>query len=130
MSFFKHTKISLDSNIDTVLGCESYFQGTLTAKGSLRIDGRVDGAIVDAKAVAVGKTGKMKGDISAEVVIVSGEVKGNITAIEHIEVLSESRVEGDLKASKITLEEGAVFNGNCSMSARDEAKTAPERVRK
>ena len=116
MALFKNTNISFETkNGDTVIGNEAYFQGTLTAKGSLRIDGRVDGSIVDAKIVTVGKSGKIKGDISCEICYVCGEVKGNITALDHIEALSGCRVDGDMRSPRIMLEEGAHFNGNCSM---------------
>lgn len=124
MAMFKNTNISFESkNGDTVIGTEAYFQGTLTAKGSLRVDGRIDGSIVDAKIVTVGKSGKVKGDISCEICYVSGEVKGNVTALDHIEALTGSRVDGDIRAPRIMLEEGAIFNGNCSM---DPARKAPE----
>jgi cytoskeletal protein CcmA (bactofilin family) len=116
MSIFKNGKGAFDAtNPDTVFGKEAYFQGTLTAKGSLKIDGRIDGSIVDAKMVTLGKTGKIRGDISCETCSVGGEVKGNILALTSIEVLSGARVEGDLRAPRIMLEEGAFFNGNCSM---------------
>jgi cytoskeletal protein CcmA (bactofilin family) len=117
MAFFKNSNITFDTkNSDTVIGHEAYFQGTLAAKGSLRIDGRVDGAVVDGKFVTIGKTGKLKGDISCEVCSVSGEVKGNISASGHIEVLAGGKVNGDLRAPKVLVEDGAVFNGNCSMT--------------
>src|SRR3989338_7716820 len=99
MALFKNTNISFETkNGDTVIGNEAYFQGTLTAKGSLRIDGRVDGSIVDAKIVTVGKSGKVKGDISCEICYVCGEVKGNITALDHIEALAGSRGGGDIRS--------------------------------
>lgn len=124
MAMFKNSNISFESkNGDTVIGTEAYFQGTLTAKGSLRVDGRIDGSIVDAKIVTVGKSGKVKGDISCEICYVSGEVKGNVTALDHIEALAGSRVDGDIRAPRIMLEEGAIFNGNCSMDA---SRKAPE----
>lgn len=116
MALFKNTNISFEAkNGDTVIGNEAYFQGTLTAKGSLRIDGRVDGSIVDAKIVTVGKSGKVKGDISCEICYICGEVKGNITALDHIEALAGARVDGDMRSARIMLEEGALFNGNCAM---------------
>jgi len=116
MALFKNTNISFESkNGDTVIGNDAYFQGTLTAKGSLRVDGRVDGSIVDAKLVTIGKSGKVKGDVSCEVCYISGEIKGNVTALEHIEAQAGSRIDGDLRAPRVTIEEGAVFNGNCSM---------------
>ena len=124
MAIFKNSSITFDTkNSDTVIGHDAYFQGTLTAKGSLRIDGRVDGSVVDAKFVTLGKTGKVKGDISCEVCSVSGEVKGNVSAVDHIEVLSGSKVDGDLRAPRVILEEGAVFNGNCSMTSVKTSKT-------
>jgi len=116
MALFKNSHISFETkNSDTVIGKEAYFQGTLTAKGSLRVDGRIDGSVVDARMVTVGKSGKIKGDISCESCYVCGEVKGNITALEHIEAMAGSRVDGDLRAPRVTLEEGAIFNGSCSM---------------
>ncbi len=124
MAIFKSSNISFDTkNSDTVIGSEAYFQGTLTAKGSLRVDGRIDGSIVDAKLVTIGKTGKIKGDISCEVCSVSGEVTGNVTALDHIELLAGAKMTGDLRAVKILIEEGAVFNGNCSMTGLKNPKT-------
>ena len=116
MALFKNAGVSFEAkNGDTVIGNEAYFQGTITAKGSLRVDGRIDGSIVDAKTVTIGKTGKVKGDISCEICYTRGEIRGNIVALAHVEALSGSRLDGDIRAPKIMLEEGAVFNGNCSM---------------
>ncbi len=131
MALFKNTSVSFESkNGDTIIGNEAYFQGTITAKGSLRVDGRIDGSIVDAKTVTIGKTGKVKGDISCEICYSRGEVRGNIVALEHVEALAGSRLDGDIRAPKILMEEGAVFNGNCSMepankvSRQEEASSA------
>ena len=122
MAIFKNTSISFEAkNGDTVIGNEAYFQGTLTAKGSLRIDGRVDGSVVDAKTVTIGKSGKVKGDISCEVCYVCGEVRGNITALDHVEAQAGCRIDGDIRSPKIMVEEGALFNGSCTM---DNARTA------
>lgn len=124
MALFKNNTITFDAkNSDTIIGHEAYFQGTLTAKGSLRVDGRVDGSIVDAKLVTVGKTGRIKGDISGEICTLSGEIKGNVSALGHIELLAGSRIDGDLRAPKITIEEGAIFNGACSMTGSKNQKT-------
>ncbi len=122
MGLFKGSKMAFDAhNTETVIGYDAYFQGTFTIKGSLKVDGRLDGSIVDGKMVTVGKTGKIKGDVSCEQAIVLGEIKGNINALENIEVMSGSRVEGDLKAPKITLEEGSFFNGHCTMMTKEAA---------
>lgn len=127
MAFFKNTGVTFEAkNGDTVIGNEAYFQGTLTAKGSLRVDGRIDGSIVDAKTVTIGKSGKVKGDISCEICYIRGELRGNIVALEHVEVLAGSRLDGDIRAPRIMLEEGAVFNGNCSMEPSRKAARQQE----
>ncbi|MBI4801041.1 MAG: polymer-forming cytoskeletal protein [Elusimicrobia bacterium] len=123
MGLFKHANITFEAkNSDTIIGQDAYFQGTLTAKGSLRIDGRIDGSIVDAKLVTVGKTGKIKGDVSCDICTLSGEVKGNVSALDHIEVLAGSKIDGDMRAPRIIIEEGAMFNGNCSMTDAKQPK--------
>lgn len=128
MALFKNAGVSFESkNGDTVIGNEAYFQGTLTAKGSLRVDGRIDGSIVDAKTVTIGETGKVKGDISCEICYTRGEVRGNIVALEHVEALAGSRLDGDIRAPRIMLEEGAVFNGNCSMDVSNKASRQAEK---
>ncbi|PIX14744.1 MAG: hypothetical protein COZ72_05380, partial [Elusimicrobia bacterium CG_4_8_14_3_um_filter_50_9] len=64
--------------IETVIGHESVITGTIATKGSLKIDGLVNGGIEQADAVIIGDTGKIIGDVTAQTVIVSGEVEGNI----------------------------------------------------
>ena len=129
MALFKNVGVSFEAkNGDTVIGNEAYFQGTLTAKGSLRVDGRIDGSIVDAKTVTIGETGKVKGDISCEICYTRGEVRGNIVALEHVEALSGSRLDGDIRAPRIMLEEGAVFNGNCSMDPSNKTSRQADKL--
>ena len=116
MGVFGNSGVTFESkNSDTVIGSEAYFQGTFTAKGSIKIDGRIDGSLVDAKIVTIGRAGKIKGDITCEACYISGEVRGNITALGHIEAMSGCRIQGDLRAPKVMIEDGAVFNGNCRM---------------
>ena len=109
-------KLFESSNAISVIGPEAYFQGTLTAKGSLRVDGKMEGSICDAQTVIIGHSGKVIGDISAESIIIGGEVKGNITAVQYAELLSTSKVTGDMRTAKILIEEGAFFEGHCNMA--------------
>lgn len=118
MSFLKKNSDKMFDMGDmvSVIGPEAYFQGTLNAKGSLRIDGRFEGTITDAHAVVIGGAGRVIGDISAESAVIGGEVKGNISAAESAELLSTSRVTGDIHTGRIVIEDGAYFEGHCAMS--------------
>jgi len=121
MGFFdKKTRAGGPDEMVTVVGAEAFIQGVLNAKGSLRVDGRIEGAVSEGRTVVVGPGGQVSGDIAAEHVVVGGRVSGNITASGQIEILASGRVQGDVKTPRLTVEDGAVFNGRCAM---DGAKT-------
>ena len=115
---FKSTRIqdSADSHLETVLGAESSFQGTLRSKGSVRIDGKIEGGI-SAEGVILGERGEVQGDVSARTVVIGGKVTGNIHATESLELLAKSQVFGDLHAPQLLIAEGAIFEGSCLMAS-------------
>ena len=104
-------------NNDTIVGNEAFFEGTLTTKGSVLVDGQVKGSVFEAKTVSVGKNGKITGDINCEACCVSGIVTGNVTAMESVELLVGGRIDGDIKTKRMLMEEGALFNGRCEMNS-------------
>jgi cytoskeletal protein CcmA (bactofilin family) len=100
----------------SLISNETTIEGKLATDGSLRIDGRVVGD-VNAKAhVSVGLTGTVEGSITARNVAISGRMKGWIAAAEKLILEGKSVVRGDLKATKLVVDEGAVFDGHCVMS--------------
>ncbi|OGR89383.1 MAG: hypothetical protein A2992_04450 [Elusimicrobia bacterium RIFCSPLOWO2_01_FULL_59_12] len=105
-----------DAQLETMVGAESFFQGTLRSKGSIRVDGKIEGG-VSADGVIVGEQGEIQGDVSARSVVVGGKVTGNIHATETLELLAKSQVFGDLHAPQLVIAEGAVFEGSCLMAS-------------
>lgn len=116
MALFKEKMLEIGVS-DTVIGTDAVFKGDIVVKGSVKVEGEIIGSVNEAKMVTVGKNGKIKGDITCERCVVYGEIKGNIFASELVEVMSNSRVEGDIKSTKVTIEEGAFFNGKCIMDS-------------
>ena len=105
-----------DTHLETVVGAESSFQGTLRSKGSVRIDGKIEGG-VSAEGVILGERGEVQGDISARTVVIGGKVTGNVHATESLELLAKSQVFGDLHAPQLLIAEGAIFEGSCLMAS-------------
>jgi cytoskeletal protein CcmA (bactofilin family) len=105
-----------DGQLETMVGAESFFQGTLRSKGAIRVDGKIEGG-VSADGVIVGEQGEIQGDVSARTVVVGGKVTGNIHATESLELLTKSQVFGDLHAPQLVIAEGAVFEGSCLMAS-------------
>ena len=100
----------------SLISNETTIEGKLVTDGSLRIDSKVVGD-VNAKAhVSVRLTGTVEGSITARNVAISGRMKGWIAAAEKLILEGKSIVRGDLKATKLVVDEGAVFDGHCVMS--------------
>jgi cytoskeletal protein CcmA (bactofilin family) len=104
--------------ISTLLGNDAEIRGTVTTKGSIRVDGAVIGEISSPETVTVGSTGSVEGNIEAEHIVVAGRVKGTLTARGRITLENTGRLDGDLLAAKLVIVEGAVFSGRCNMGER------------
>jgi cytoskeletal protein CcmA (bactofilin family) len=99
-----------------------------TFDGTLRIDGHVKGVLPSGPGtLIVGKSGRCDADASVRVALIKGVVNGNLRASELIEIESEARVTGNIEAPSISIEPGAVFEGNCHMRPRD-VETNPDIV--
>ncbi|WP_372518958.1 bactofilin family protein [Candidatus Ruminimicrobiellum ovillum] len=110
----------LFDTIETLIGNGTTFKGDITVSNSLRIDGVLIGNVKEAANVIVGETAQVKGNINANYVVIDGIVEGNITAGECIELLTKSKVTGDLTTSILSINEGAVFKGKSLMLEKEE----------
>ena len=113
-------KIVIDS-ISSVLGESTLLNGRLNFTGTMRIDGSVEGQIVSnrkngvSNTLIIGEKAKVNGDIHADTVINSGLIVGNVFAATRVAIHDPGKVIGDVETSELTVEEGVIFNGKCSM---------------
>lgn len=113
------------TKLDTVVGTDSTIKGELTVQGTLRIDGAVEGDI-QADWVIVGESGKVRGNIRGRAVVVGGRIDGNIEATEIVEMKDKAQVCGEISTAKLSMSEGAVFEGQSSMKRKREAGEGEE----
>ena len=98
------------------IGKSVIIKGDLTGSEDLTIEGQVEGKIeLRNNVLTIGANGKIKAQIFAKVVIVQGEVQGNITASERIDIRDNGSVDGDLVAPRIAIADGAHFRGSIDM---------------
>ncbi|MEK6543740.1 MAG: polymer-forming cytoskeletal protein [Elusimicrobiota bacterium] len=109
----------MDDRILTAISAETFVQGTIRTHGSIRIDGKVEGNVYDAKNVVIGEAGQVQGDIVAEAVVIGGKVMGNIQSVKLVQILAHGAVMGDIRTKSLHIEDGAVFEGTCTMSKQD-----------
>jgi cytoskeletal protein CcmA (bactofilin family) len=101
----------------SLIGAGTRVEGSISTEGSIRIDGTMVGDVVAKTNVAIGLGGTLEGTLSATNVSLAGKVKGTITATEKLILESKSVLQGDIKATMLVVDEGATFDGRCSMTA-------------
>jgi len=107
-------------SISTFIGVDAFFKGNLNFKGTIRVDGKVQGEIKSEDGtVIIGEKATVDANLTVGVAIVIGTVNGSIDAADRIEVCPPASITGDLKAPVISIEPGGSFNGNCVMTSRD-----------
>jgi len=103
------------------IGRSITIHGDVSGDEDLLIQGRVDGSVdLKQQSVTVGQEGRVKANITGRVVIVEGEVEGDLQAEEQVILRSTATVQGDITASRVVLEDGANFSGGVNMGDRSE----------
>ena len=96
-------------NSDTVI------EGSIKAKGNLRIDGKLIGTLECQGRVVIGASGSVDGEIRCENAEIEGSIKANLVVSELLSLKGSAKVQGDIVTKKLAIEPGASFSGSCSM---------------
>jgi cytoskeletal protein CcmA (bactofilin family) len=107
--------------LNTILGKGSLFEGKIIVDHSLRVDGHVKGDIDSNDMLVIGKEGDVTGNIKVKTLILGGNLKGTVLAESKIVLEASASLIGEIKTSKLVIDEGAIFDGRCSMRAADTA---------
>ena len=98
------------------IGKSVVIKGELSGSEDLTIEGQVDGEIeLKEHVLTVGPHGRIKAHVFAKVVVVLGEIVGNVRATEKVAIRDSGVVEGDISAPKVAIEDGAQFRGKIDM---------------
>ena len=106
------------------IGKSITIKGDLSGNEDLQIEGNVEGRIdLPNNQLTIGAEGRVKAEVHAKSVVVIGHVTGNLSAAERIQVEATGVVDGDVKAPRLVIQEGAMLNGGVEMSGGGGAKT-------
>lgn len=103
------------NGITAIIEEGSKFEGNLSFQGMARIAGVVNGSIFSNDTVIISEGALVNADINANIVLVSGTVKGNLKASSRVEIRKPARFEGTITAPSLIVEEGAIFHGTTKM---------------
>jgi cytoskeletal protein CcmA (bactofilin family) len=98
------------------IGKSVIIKGELNGSEDLAIEGQVEGKIeLRQNVLTIGPNGKIKAQVFAKSVVILGEVTGNVTATEKVEIRDNGSVDGDIAAPRVAIAEGAHFRGSIDM---------------
>ena len=105
--------------MDAFLGKGTKITGKLVFEGAGRIEGHVDGEISAQDVLTVGEGALVNAKIAGTTIVIEGQVTGDVTARQRIELRASARVNGNVSTPSLVVPEGAILNGQCSMSANE-----------
>ena len=121
----------MDTNMNTnntsknVLNSDVEIKGNIKFSGELTFDGKLDGEIHTDGTLTLGDGAVINGNISAQSVVVRGKVNGNINAKEKIDIKSKAELFGDIRATKLVIEEGVTYVGKTEVNPNKVSPTPP-----
>jgi cytoskeletal protein CcmA (bactofilin family) len=100
------------SKTTTLISQGAFFKGDVLVSGNLHIDGAIEGNIKSESNISIGKEGKVKGDIKAKRLIITGKFEGKAECDE-VEILKGGILNGEIFVKNLVIEKGGEFNGVC-----------------
>lgn len=110
------------SDLNGFLDAGSHVEGELRFDSAFRVDGKINGTVISEGDLVVGERGEIEGELTVGQIFISGTVRGNVLARRRIQIASNGRVYGDLETPSLVIEDGAVFEGRCSMVTEERAR--------
>lgn len=110
--------------INAFLGKGTDFEGKLAFEGTVRLDGKFSGEIFSPGILIIGESAVVNAEINVNMLIVSGELTGNVEAKSRVELHAPTKMYGNIKTPILIIDEGVIFEGNCSMKQAEESKVS------
>ncbi|MGE0040045.1 MAG: polymer-forming cytoskeletal protein [Vicinamibacterales bacterium] len=108
------------------IGKSVVIKGELSGSEDLTIEGHVEGRIeLRDNVLTIGPNGKIKAEVFAKAVVVLGEVIGNVSASEKVDIRDNGSVDGDIASPRVAIAEGALFRGSVDMQRSGQKAQAP-----
>ncbi len=118
---FKKDNMEVPSDkVNTIIGKDTFFNGTINGRGLIRIDGEAEGTIVNQGDVVVGEDGRVSIELKARNITIAGHFEGSLEAEGKLELKRTGNAVGTFRANALVVEEGAVLSGTMEMESKKE----------
>lgn len=110
-------------NPSTIIGKDTTLETSIMkSKNTVQINGKFYGDMEVESSLAIGETGYIKGNVTADFLLVAGKIDGNVNIAGQLHLTKTAVINGDIKTASIIIDEGAHIQGNCSMSTPKNVK--------
>jgi cytoskeletal protein CcmA (bactofilin family) len=116
----------LEKETETIIGPSVKVEGDFHGEGSIVVEGQVTGTLKTNQDLRIGTNAKIKADLEAANIYISGEVVGDLYVKGKTELKSTAKVTGNIKTKIISIDAGASLNGNCSCDQNEGSETKEE----
>lgn len=113
-----------ENKLPNMIGPGTKIKGDIETNGDIKIDGTIEGNIISKGKVLVGQNGTVTGELKCTNCDIYGTFEGQLTVSELLSLKSSSKLHGDVKTSKLSIEPGAIFTGTCKMDEKGTQATA------
>lgn len=110
-------EINVHPNSVNLVANSTELKGDLITESDIKFDGVLNGKLETKNKLVLGKDGKIIGEVHCNCAVISGKIEGKIFVKDIIKLEASAQIEGELTTSKLAIEPGAIFNGNCIMSS-------------
>ena len=118
------------TDLNGFLDSGSHLHGELRFDASFRVDGKLTGMVESQGDLIVGESGEVDGEIQVGQVFISGTVRGRVKAAKKIQIAPSGKLFAEIDTPALVIEDGATFEGSCSMNRDGTRATGPVRVAK
>lgn len=116
------------SDLNGFLDSGSHVEGELRFDASFRVDGKLTGTVISEGDLIVGEGGEVEGDLQVGQIFVSGTVRGTVRAARRIQISATGKVRAEIDTPSLVVEDGAFFEGRCSMPREGQRAAGPKLV--
>lgn len=109
-----------------IIGSTITIKGNITGDENLLIEGKVEGTVdLSYKDLTIGQSGRVRANVTAKEIRIEGEVEGDVSGNEKVVISKTGKVQGNIIAPRVTLEDGAKFKGSIDMDPTEQASAEP-----
>ena len=119
--FSKQQQTTQETKATTIISQGAVIKGELEFSAKLHIEGVIEGKINSTNLISIGKTGKIKGEVKANKLLVDGNFEGKIE-VDVLEITKSGKVIGDILIKDLIIDQGGVFEGTSSLKKKDAGK--------